>query len=505
MKEDNIILKTSSNLYNKACKYIKIPKMVVAVLGLLLLLLSIIPLIQIAKYNHPVADDYDYGIITFNTWNDSHDIFKTIGSGIQTSKKFYKTWQGTYSATFLMSLNPVHFGFRSLGTCILLFSFIFSIFYFLYVLLVKYLNIDRWSYIIVSTIICFLGIEFVSSPVEAFYWWNGSIYYTFFYSLSLIYFGLILSLLKSDKKKIYILFLSILSIIIAGSNYTTCLVNLIILFLITLYLFLEKNNNYKYILYLFFLYLVFFMINALAPGNAVRASGVVGMNAIKAIIYSFKNATYYFYEWTNLFTIICFVIIGIILYPNLKNMKKFNKHPLLFSIISICLFASQFTPPLYAMSNIGEGRLRNIIHYSYYLLILFNLIYYMNWFKFSILDNKSLYKQIQKRLSSSKGIFTLTSFIILFGCIYIVRDNLISYKAINSLKTKEAQTYYVEYLERLEKYLSDEKNITIKEHTVKPYLLFFSDITEDSTNWQNLSVATFYHKDSVVLIKNSQT
>ena len=168
MKENNIILKTSSNIYDKVCKYIKLPKIILAIISLIILIISIIPLIKIAKYNHPVADDYDYGIITFNTWNDTHNVFKTIGSGFQTSKNFYNTWQGTYSATFLMSLNPVHFGFRNLGTCILIFSFLISTFYFLYVLLVKYLNIDKWSYIIVASIICFLGIEFSSSPVEAF-------------------------------------------------------------------------------------------------------------------------------------------------------------------------------------------------------------------------------------------------------------------------------------------------------------------------------------------------
>lgn len=503
MKENNIILKTSSNIYDKVCKYIKLPKIILAIISLIILIISIIPLIKIAKYNHPVADDYDYGIITFNTWNDTHNVFKTIGSGFQTSKNFYNTWQGTYSATFLMSLNPVHFGFRNLGTCILIFSFLISTFYFLYVLLVKYLNIDKWSYIIVASIICFLGIEFSSSPVEAFYWWNGSVYYTFFYSLSLIYFGLILSLFKTKRKVLYMIILSILSIIIAGSNYTTCLINLIILFLGTLYLFFEKNKNYKYILSLFLLYLICFMVNALAPGNNARASMVEGTSAILAIIKSFKYAAYYFNEWTNLFTIICFIIIGFIIYPNLKYINGFNKHPLLFSFISICLFAAQFTPPLYAMSNIGEGRLRNIIHYSYYLILLFNLMYYINWFKCSVIDKKCE-SSLSKRFSINNNVPILILGILLFVNTFSNKETFISYKAYNSLKSGEASIYYNEYLERLEKYLSNDKNITVKEHTVKPYLLFFSDITEDSTHWQNLSVERFYHKDSVVLIKNNQ-
>lgn len=483
------------------CKYIKNPKVVIAIICLVLLILSMIPLIQIAKYNHPVADDYDYGIITFNTWNDSHNPFKTINAGFETSKNFYKNWQGTYSATFLMSLNPVHFGFRSLGTCILLFSLLFSTFYFIYMLLVKHMRLDKWSYIIVATIISFLEIQYVSSPVEAFYWWNGSIYYTFFYSLSLIYFGLILSLFKSKRIVLHMIILSILSIIIAGSNYVTCLVNLIILFLIFLYLCFQKDKKYKYIIFLFILYLIFFMINALAPGNAVRASRVEGMNAFSAIIESFTYAFNYFIKWTNVITILSFIIVGIIIGPSLKKINIYNKYPLLFSFISFCIFAAAFTPPLYAMSNIGEGRLRNIIGYGYYLLILFNLIYYINWFK----GKFSLTKSLNRKKISYDKILLVIFVIVLFINISYDKDKLISYKATRSLETDEASTYYNEYLERLELYLSDDKTIEVKEHTVKPYLLFFSDITEDSTHWQNVSVEKFYHKDSVVLKKNNQT
>ena len=155
------------------------------------------------------------------------------------------------------------------------------------------------------------------------------------------------------------------------------------------------------------------------------------------------------------------------------------------------------------MSNIGEGRLRNIIHYSYYLILLFNLMYYINWFKCSIIDKKCE-SSLSKRFSINNNVPILILGILLFVNTFSNKETFISYKAYNSLKSGEASIYYNEYLERLEKYLSDDKNITVKEHTVKPYLLFFSDITEDSTHWQNLSVERFYHKDSVVLIKNNQ-
>lgn len=503
MKNNNL-LDYSNKAFNKLCSIIKISKPFIAIMGLIVLIISIIPLLKIAKYNHPVADDYDYGIITYNTWNNSHNIFKTIKSGFNTSRNFYNNWQGTYSATFLMSLNPIHFGFRSLGTYILIFSLILSIFYFLYVLFIKYLKSDKWTYLIVADILVFLSIQFCSSPVEAFYWWNGSIYYTFFYSLSLIFWGILLNMFKKNNKVISVILLSLLSFIMAGSNYTTCLANLIILCLLTIYLVILKNKNYKYLLYLFILYLGFFMINALAPGNSVRASGVTGTNAVLAVIKSFKYSIRYLVEWTNLFTIICFIIIGALVYQISKDKSILCKHPILFSSITFCIFTAQFTPPIYALSNIGEGRLHNIIHYSYYLMILLNIIYYINWFKFTILNNKlkTIEDYFNIRFKTCSGIVSLIGVGFLAINLYPMYGNLISSKAIYSLKSKEANTYYNEYLERLELYRSDDKNIEVKEHTVKPYLLYFSDITTDSTHWQNVSVEKFYNKDSVILIPN---
>lgn len=54
---------------------------------------------------------------------------------------------------------------------------------------------------------------------------------------------------------------------------------------------------------------------------------------------------------------------------------------MLASTLIFGLYASQYTPPLYAMGYIGSGRQINIYCYSSYWCIFAILYYWINWFK----------------------------------------------------------------------------------------------------------------------------
>ncbi|MBN2852063.1 MAG: hypothetical protein JXQ23_04935, partial [Clostridia bacterium] len=47
----------------------------------------------------------------------------------------------------------------------------------------------------------------------------------------------------------------------------------------------------------------------------------------------------------------------------------------------------------------------------------------------------------------------------------------------------------------------DQLIISFNEFSVKPTGLYFDDIEEDATNWKNNAMSHFYHKESIVLIK----
>ena len=73
-----------------------------------------------------------------------------------------------------------------------------------------------------------------------------------------------------------------------------------------------------------------------------------------------------------------------------------------------------------------------------------------------------------------------------------------SYTAFEYLHYGHAQAFWNENMERLV-ILEDEniKDAVLKPHSVKPFYLYVSDITEDPSNWENLGMSGYYGKNSV--------
>lgn len=66
--------------------------------------LLLIPLLLIGRYNHPSADDFSYGLHTAQIWTETHSLAETLAAAVQQVQGVHTTWQGTFSAVFLMAL-----------------------------------------------------------------------------------------------------------------------------------------------------------------------------------------------------------------------------------------------------------------------------------------------------------------------------------------------------------------------------------------------------------------
>ena len=156
-------------------------------LVLAVLILSMIPILAISFYNHSSADDYAYGILTRHAWMQTHNLialFAAVGKQVQTT---YLTWQGTYAAVTLFSLQPAVFGehWYFLVTWVLAGMFIFGNFYFFRVIFGRIGGRKDIADIIAGVVIL-LSMQTLPHALQSFYWWNGGSYYTLFYSLMLI-------------------------------------------------------------------------------------------------------------------------------------------------------------------------------------------------------------------------------------------------------------------------------------------------------------------------------
>lgn len=492
-------------------KIIKNKELVFIVSVFILLLL---PLLIISRYNHPSADDYNYSIKTFQAWSSDHSLISLIKASGQTVLGMRNHWHGAYAAVFIMSFQPAIFGIGMyfFSFVFLASVFIFANYYLLKTIINQYIKSDRKNMIVLCLSIIMVSMQFLPSVVQGFFWWNGAINYTFFYSLSLILFLVILNYLKSDNKKhnlIYIILMFVLSILIGGGNYSTPVPTLIILFLFMSYNIFKKNKKAIPIIISFLLLIIGLIISIKCPGTLIRQrqENLIGLDPINAILQSLKTAIGYFRAWSKLYMVIIFLYIGTVIYRMVdKSQLKISfRYPIIFTILTFGIVASHFTAPLYSLGYPGDGRLHNLVFFYYVWFITINIFYYLGWLKQKLSNQFSVISNAFINLFKENRIYiVLVLAITAFYSLHLSDYNKISsLSATKSLINGEAQTYDSEMNQRIESYKNDNlKIVEVKDLSVRPYTLFFSDISEDDDYWANNSLEQYYNKTSVYIKKD---
>ena len=178
------------------------------------------PMLLIAKYDIPAADDYSFGTPVHDVIKNGGSFSQLIEAAVSRVQEAYYSTQGTISAVFLFSIQPAVFGdqYYVIVPYIMLSMLCIGIYSFLTNFFSVFVKHKLYSFLTV-VIVMIICSQFLPSPVEGFYWYNGAIYYTFFFGLSLLLFSLLIRFAKADNNKIPLLFIIILlCIIIAFSN-----------------------------------------------------------------------------------------------------------------------------------------------------------------------------------------------------------------------------------------------------------------------------------------------
>ncbi len=485
--------------------------LIISIIMFVLLIISCISILSIAKYSYPLGDDYSFGRLGRAAWNDTHSIIEVIKATFSQVGYFYTRWQGTFTAIFFMAFCPAIFSesLYGIGTYVLLTTFVISTIYLINTISkICFKNTKKAIVNIIACVITIISLQYVPSAVESFYWFNGSMYYTFFYSIMLFLIAFILRLINCDSKKrkiIYGILIYICAILVGGANYVTALTSTILLVCFSIYTFITKNKSKYVVLVASMLTAVSFAISILAPGNQYRqAECDSSLGVIGSIIKSIEYAITYFTQWFTPVIVISLLFIIPLIYAIIRKSNFQYKYPILVTIFSFGLFASQFTPPLYAMNNIGGTRLINIVYYSYLWLLLINITYYIGWINRKINNEianeknigESIIQVLKKYVFAYFGICT-----VLFIMFFIKSDykNTTTIKIIDLLKTGEVQLYAQEMNERI--YIYNDESITdveVKDLTVKPSLLYCGDLSEDADNWRNKAMCVYYKKNSIV-------
>lgn len=466
------------------------------------LLLSIVPLLMVSGYNVPSADDFTYGTAAHLKYMETGSFFQAVSAALRLVREVYFDWQGTFSAIFLMALQPAVFGeqYYFMGTLILLAAFLAGMFYFCISLFTKVFGLGKSTGGIIAGAASFLCIQLLPSPAQGFFWYNGSIYYTFFYSISLIAFALGIQTVRKPGLWRGVL-LCILAAFLGGGNYVTALSCAIIGVCAVLLLALAKNKGWIKLLPALAFLLLAFLISMAAPGNAVRQiSGMHETNAVEAILNSFKYGATYGFGWFSLPLLGMLVLLLPVFWDSASRTAFEFKYPALLTAFSYCLISAMFCPNEYALGGVGEKRLLNIIYYAYVFLTVLNCFYWTGWVRSRFAHKAGGEEGVLLRTLLAGGAVCL----VCFG-LFMRSGGFTSIMAISSVRSGQAQEYHAYALRRLETLEdNDIKDAVLEPFLSLPYVLYFDDITDDPDDWRNIGLSAYYGKDSVILQKNDQ-
>ncbi len=466
-----------------------------------LLILSLLPLMYVGRYNHPTGDDYYYGANTHLVWEDTGSIIQTLKTACHGVAEQYEIWQGTYSAMFLMHLAPNIFGDAAYAfvTTFILLLLTGGIFYFLKPLLCQYMGCSENLWCAISSLLTLLCIHTVPSQGETFFWYNGSMYYTGFFALTLIFWGLI-SRFLGDGRLWRLAPIWALSIFLAGGNYVSLLPCLILLFCLAIALSYRKKRKECFcIIITFTLMLLGLFVSAMAPGNQIRQSGMWKIPAYMAILKSLLQGLKYTRAWIGLW----WVITAGILTPLFWKSYQVKKYPFPYPVLVVGfvygVFCSMSCPLFYTMNSTGPARAVSIVYYGF-ILSTFFCYYYLGGavHRFLFENRKNLYEQLTKpdKRRALTGIILLCLLLLLQVSSHAF-DHCSGSKAIRLLASGEAREYHEEYLARLELWRDPAVTDVVFEPFVhQPDMLYVGDFPQDPLSPTNRMVAKYFRKNT---------
>lgn len=462
---------------------------------IILMITLLVPIFMVAKYNHPSADDYDYAILTHETVLNGGNIFDVIKSAVTTSLNFMQTWQGLYSSAFLLALQPSIFGesFYIFTTYIVIASLFIGIFSLTKTIFKYIFKSDSKKYWFISILILFIYVQILPSPVEGFYWYNGSMNYEFFLAVLLIEIAQFIKYYNTRKIK-NIIFATILAFILSGGNHITAFAGILFSLAFLIISILKKKKWYYSIIPLIS-GIVGFIINATAPGTAIRHEAINYEGSIvKTILTTVTESINTMSNFTNLSIILIGLVLCIILFKELKNVKIRFRTILITGIVFYIIYSGMMCAPLYATGGYGGFRVYDIYCITYIIMFL-TMTCMIGSYIISYID--------QKKLNHNSNKINNISLVILFFIILFISKTGTTNEAIRELKSGELEAYDAIMNERIDTYINNEnKNLQIDSINVRPYLIYFDDITEDPNDWRNKSLTSYYNKESIVIKKN---
>lgn len=478
----------------------------IAALCVVALALGALPLLFIAPYSHPTHDDFLFATQTHAAWKASGSLPDVVAAAVKTTAEERNNWEGTYTTTFLATLQPGLFGESRYGitTYVLLGGLLLSLWVFMASFLRGALGLPRTVAVAAFGMAGFLAVQFVPCASEAFFWWNGGTAYTLMWSLLLLDAAVWLRLSRAKGARFWALFALalLLSALLGGAKYATALFAVVVGALWTAKEFLLRQPRKWYFLALTAALVAGFLFSAFAPGNRVRMEmGEGAMNPVLAIAQALFFGVSLMGDYTTLPLAAALLVLALLAYPALRESALRFAHPVWFSLCCALAFCAQLTPTLFTYYYLGSGRSLNTYWYTWVVMTFALTLYWTGY----IARRKPAPAEPAPRGVRLTAVAVAAALLFVGCCAYRTEgaqvygpQNMAGGSALRSLANGQAQTYAREMALR-DALMNDpaQADVTIRKiENVPP--VFMTDVMGESIE----TVVTrmyrrYYQKESV--------
>lgn len=499
------ILRLVENIENKINKKIKIKKWdsmrifqaVVLAAGII----SLIPLIWVGLYNHMSGDDwYNARFVYHRVMEGTLSLGNVLKDVFADLIDLYTRWSFTYTGYFFCYLMPAGFGeqFAWLHTVILLVGTVCCMYFVFTRILGRCLSMQKGCARVVAVLLILLGIQYMPSPFDGFYWWSGSINNTLGFAISILGISFLVKIYHQEEKikAGSWIFLGIGLFLIAGTSYASVLVLFcsMLLVLIDMWVYKKREKSQRIIFSgLFVWYILCVLFAMTAPGNARRFgaltdAGSSGYSPVKAIVCAYIEGLKLIYEQWNIGILLILLVICLLAIPMLLAYRQKFKNPIIVVTVTYSIYITSFIPTLYAEGLSGEPRVQNIQYWYSLIFLTINVLYSLGWYL------------KKKDIASESALLTrykteIMGLCLIFCAVFMLKGEQepASKVALKGMLTEEVQQFDSELDAREELYrLSRGEEVVAEQLSVIPEIFEgYTDLREEKF-WINSNVRDFY-------------
>ena len=482
-----------------------------AILCVAALLLIVVPMLYISQYVWPSSDDYEFSIFAKEVFVSGGSIFEIVKQAWGVVVEKYLHWQGTYSAIFLMAMQPGIWGdqFYGVGAVIVIVSLLAGLFSLSYVLMVKHGKAKKSVWLAITSLVTFAWLLRLMYTEEAFYWWNGASYYMGFFSWAMIMVAAEFCFYTDwqnygkVKKSFFYIISALVCLFLGGGSYPAALLFVLTSAGVFVSSIINKKKSVIITGSITAFSLVGLLINVLAPGNVNHMNnGGIEVGAVEAIFISIRDGLLYIRSWTNSSVIMLFVFLLPFIWQLVKNCPLKFKYPVLATILSGGLYLSEYAPISYAFGGFAPGRMINIYYLNFYLLLLFNVCYWIGWICRRLETKKpELFDKIEKLQQKWQSVFVCTvGVLFLLSIVRVGITNTNLYKVYVELYNgsyEMVDQFYEDRLAYMEEHQGED--VVVDRVPYESAITYFSDLFADKEHRVNIAMARYYGLKSISL------